>query len=102
MGDRFALVLATEVCARDLQNRLEVGALTGFTPCPLSKRRQRSRPGDQWDGAQSGPRLAVEMAWLWVQAGSLRAPLRNGFSADLRTRGGARAGWALSPWLGGS
>ena len=31
IGEGFAWILATEVCSRDLRNRRQVGALTGFT-----------------------------------------------------------------------
>jgi transposase len=67
MGDRFALVLATEVCARDLQNRRQVGALTGFTPVPYQSGASDRDQGISGTGLKAVRELAVEMAWLWVQ-----------------------------------
>jgi transposase len=67
MGERFALVLATEVCARDLENRRQVGALTGFTPVPYQSGASDRDQGISGTGLKAVRELAVEMAWLWVQ-----------------------------------
>jgi transposase len=67
MGERFAMVIATEVCARDLQNRRQVGALTGFTPVPYQSGASDRDQGISGAGLTAVRELAVEMAWLWVQ-----------------------------------
>jgi transposase len=67
IGDRFAWTMATEVCSRDLHNRREVGALTGFTGVPYRSGTVAYDQGISRTGVASLRSLAVETAWLWVQ-----------------------------------
>lgn len=67
VGERFAWVLSSELCARDLQNRRQVGALTGFTPVPYQSGASARDPGVSGAGIPAIRELAVEMAWVWVQ-----------------------------------
>jgi transposase len=68
IGERFAWVLATEVCAReDLRNRRQVGALTGLVPVPYASGAMQRDQGISGAGLQAVRELAVEMAWVWVQ-----------------------------------
>src|SRR4051794_28003236 len=67
VGERFAGVLSSEVCARDLRNRREVGALTGFTPVPYQSGASDRDQGVSGAGIPAMRALAVEMAWVWVQ-----------------------------------
>lgn len=67
IGERFAWVLATEVCSRDLHNRREVGALTGFTGVPYRSGTVAYDQGISRTGLAQVRGLAVETAWVWVQ-----------------------------------
>jgi len=67
IGERFAWVLATEVCSRDLHNRREVGALTGFTSVPYRSGTVVHDQGISRTGLSQVRSLAVETAWVWVQ-----------------------------------
>jgi transposase len=66
IGPRFAWVLATEVCSRDLHNRREVGALTGFTSVPYRSGTMTYDQGISRTGLVQVRGLAVETAWIWV------------------------------------
>jgi transposase len=67
VGERFAWVLATELCSRDLRNRREVGGLTGFTTVPYQSGAMVHDQGISRAGLAQLRGLAVEMAWVWVQ-----------------------------------
>jgi len=67
VGERFAWVLSSEVCARDLHNRRQVGALTGFTPVPYQSGASDRDQGVSGAGIPAIRALAVEMAWVWIQ-----------------------------------
>jgi len=67
IGQRFAWVLATEVCSRDLRNRREVGALTGFTSDHYRSGAMAHDQGISRAGLAQLRSLGVETAWIWVQ-----------------------------------
>lgn len=67
VGERWAWVVATEVCHRDLRNRRQVGALTGFTSVPHQSGQRRRDQGISRAGVAAVRRLAVEAAWVWLQ-----------------------------------
>ncbi len=67
IGDRCAWVLATEVYSRNLQNRRQVGALTGLTGVPYQSGTVVREQGISRAGLAQVRALAVETAWLWVQ-----------------------------------
>lgn len=67
IGERFAWVMATEVCSRDLRNRRQVGALTGFTSVPYRSGEVAHDQGISRTGLAQVRSLAVETAWVWVQ-----------------------------------
>jgi transposase len=67
IGERFAWVLATEICSRDLQNRRQVGALTGFTGVPYQSGAMTHDQGISRSGLAAVRGLAIETAWVWVQ-----------------------------------
>jgi transposase len=67
VGERMAWVLATEVCSRDLRNRRQVGALTGFTSAHYRSGRLVQDTGITRAGLAAIRGTAVEMAWVWVQ-----------------------------------
>jgi transposase len=67
IGERFAWMLATEVCSRDLRNRRQVGALTGFTATPYASGTMARDQGISRAGLAAVRRMAVETAWVWVQ-----------------------------------
>jgi transposase len=67
IGDTVAWMLATEVCNRDLRNRRQVGALTGFTATPHQSGTMAREQGISRAGLAGVRRLAVETAWVWEQ-----------------------------------
>jgi transposase len=67
IGDRFAWMLATEVCCRDVRNRRQVGALTGFTAVPYRSGTIAHDQGISRAGLVQLRAQAVETAWVWVQ-----------------------------------
>ena len=67
VGDTVAWILATEVCSRDLQNRRQVGALTGLTATPYQSGTLAREQGISRAGVAAVRRVAVETAWVWVQ-----------------------------------
>jgi transposase len=67
IGERFAWVMATEVCSRELRNRRQVGALTGFTAVPFHSGTHRHDQGISRAGVASLRSLAVETAWVWLR-----------------------------------
>jgi transposase len=67
IGDTVAWMLATEVCSRDLRNRRQVGALTGFTATPYQSGTMAREQGISRAGLAAVRRVAVETAWVWVQ-----------------------------------
>jgi transposase len=62
-----AAVLATEVFARDLRNRREVGALSGLVPVPYQSGAAGHDQGISRAGLKAVRRLLVEVAWSWVR-----------------------------------
>jgi transposase len=67
IGERVAWVLATELCSRDLRNRRQVGALTGFTSDHYRSGALAHDQGISRAGLAPIRSLAVETAWLWIQ-----------------------------------
>lgn len=64
---RSAAVLATELFARDLRNRREVGALSGLVPVPYQSGDAGHDQGISRAGLTHVRRIAVEVAWAWVR-----------------------------------
>jgi transposase len=62
-----ALTLAKELFARDLTNRRQVGALSGLVAVPYQSGAAARDQGLSRAGLRSVRRLAVELAWVWVQ-----------------------------------
>jgi transposase len=62
-----AAVLATEVFARDLRNRREVGALSGLVPVPYQSGEAGHDQGISRAGLKAVRRILVEVAWGWVR-----------------------------------
>jgi transposase len=62
-----AAVLAKEVFARDLQNRRQVGALSGFVPVPYQSGDAGHDQGISRAGLKAVRRILVEVAWSWVR-----------------------------------
>jgi transposase len=67
IGEGFAWMLATEVCSRDLRNRRQVGALTGFTSTHYRSGDMARDQGISRAGLAAVRRAAVETAWVWVK-----------------------------------
>jgi transposase len=67
-----AAVLAKEVFARDVRNRRQVGALSGFVPVPYQSGAAGHDQGISRAGLKAVRRILVEIAWSWVrwQSGS--------------------------------
>jgi transposase len=66
IGERFAWVLATAVCSRDLPNRRHVGALTGFTSAHYRSGTVAHDLGITRSGLAQVRSVAVATAWVWV------------------------------------
>jgi transposase len=64
---RSPAVLATELFARDLRNRREVGALSGLVPAPYQSGDAGHDQGIGRSGLTHVRRIAVEVAWAWVR-----------------------------------
>jgi transposase len=64
---RSAAVLATELFARDLRNRREVGALSGLVAVPYQSGDAGHDQGISRAGLRHVRRIAVELAWTWVR-----------------------------------
>lgn len=62
-----ALMLAKEVFARDLANRRQVGALSGFVAVPYQSGEAARDQGISRAGIKAVRRVMVELAWVWVQ-----------------------------------
>lgn len=62
-----AAVLANEVFARDLRNRRQVGALSGFVPVPYQSGDAHHDQGISRAGLKHVRRMLVEVAWAWVR-----------------------------------
>jgi len=62
-----ALMLAKEVFARDLRNRRQVGALSGFVAVPYQSGDLARDQGISRAGLKSVRRIMVELAWVWIQ-----------------------------------
>lgn len=62
-----ALMLATEVFVRDLANRRQVGALSGFVAVPYQSGDLARDQGISRAGIKAVRRVMVELAWVWVQ-----------------------------------
>jgi len=60
-------VLATELFARDLRNRREVGALSGLVAVPYQSGDAGHDQGISRAGLKHVRRVAVELAWTWVR-----------------------------------
>jgi transposase len=67
VGIRTAVVLAKEVFSRDLQNRRQVGALSGLTPTPYASGETHHEQGISRAGLARVRGLLVELAWQWVR-----------------------------------
>jgi transposase len=64
---RSAAVLATELFARDVRNRREVGALSGLVPVPYQSGETGHDQGISRAGLRHVRRIVVEVAWAWVR-----------------------------------
>ena len=64
---RTATVLAEELFSRDLRNRRQVGALTGFVSAPYQSGALRHDQGLARSGLRAVKRIGVEIAWAWVR-----------------------------------
>jgi transposase len=62
-----ALMLAKEVFARDLRNRRQVGALSGFVAVPYQSGDLARDQGISRAGLKPVRRIMVELAWVWIQ-----------------------------------
>ncbi|MCR4376404.1 MAG: transposase [Acidobacteria bacterium] len=62
-----ALMLAKEVFVRDLANRRQVGALSGFVAVPYQSGDLARDQGISRAGIKAVRRVMVELAWVWVQ-----------------------------------
>jgi transposase len=62
-----AAVLAKEVLVRDLRNRRQVGALSGFVPVPYQSGEAGHDQGISRAGLKAVRRILVEVAWSWVR-----------------------------------
>jgi transposase len=62
-----ALMLAKEVFVRDLANRRQVGALSGFVAVPFQSGEAVRDQGISRAGIKAVRRVMVELAWVWVQ-----------------------------------
>jgi transposase len=62
-----ALMLAKEVFVRDLTNRRQVGALSGFVAVPYRSGAAQHDQGISRAGLRQVRRVMVELAWAWVQ-----------------------------------
>jgi transposase len=67
VGLGSALTLATELFSRDLQNRRQVGALTGLVDVPYCSGGTVQSQGVTRGGIAAVRRVSVELAWAWVQ-----------------------------------
>jgi len=67
IGDQTAMVLATELFGwRDLKNRREVAALSGWTPSPWRSGQVAHEQGIAKTGRSSLRRLLIEVGWGWI------------------------------------
>jgi len=64
---RTATVLAEELFSRDLCNRRQVGALTGFVSAPYQSGARHQDQGLARSGLPAVKRIGVEIAWAWVR-----------------------------------
>lgn len=62
-----AWMLATEVFARDLTNRRQVGALSGLVAVPYQSGEAARDQGISRTGIRAVRRVIVELAWVWVK-----------------------------------
>lgn len=62
-----AAILAKEVFARDLRNRRQVGALSGFVPVPYQSGDAAHDQGISRAGLKAVRRILVEVAWGWIR-----------------------------------
>jgi transposase len=67
VGARTATILADELFSRALRNRRQVGALCGLVSTPYDSGSRQIDQGLARSGIPAVRRLAVEVAWLWVQ-----------------------------------
>jgi transposase len=67
VGARTATVLSDELFSRALRNRRQVGALSGLVSAPFHSGTRQIDQGLTRSGIPAIRRLAVEVAWLWVE-----------------------------------
>jgi transposase len=67
VGIRTALPIAKEVLGRDLRNRRQVGALSGFVPMPYQSGTRAHEQGISRAGLRRMRGVLVELAWQWVR-----------------------------------
>jgi transposase len=67
VGARTATVLSDELFSRPLRNRRQVGALCGLVSAPYRSGTRQIDQGLTRSGLPAIRRLAVEVAWLWVE-----------------------------------
>jgi len=64
---RSATILADELLGRGLQNRREVGALSGLVSAPYRSGTTHRDQGLARSGLPAVRRLAIELAWAWLR-----------------------------------
>jgi transposase len=68
IGPNSAWLFAMELFGwRDIQNRRQLGALTGLTPTPYSSGGSQREQGISKAGNRRIRAMAVEIAWLWLR-----------------------------------
>jgi transposase len=67
LGVGSAAMLATEVFARDLRNRRQVGAVSGLVAVPYHSGAAGHDQGISRAGLRQVRRVIVELAWSWVR-----------------------------------
>lgn len=67
VGEGTALTLVKEVFSRDLQNRRQVGALSGLVPVPYQSGTQHREQGISRAGLRHVRGLLVEVSWQWLR-----------------------------------
>ena len=67
IGPISAHVLAEEVFHRDFANRRQVAAYLGLDPSPWQSGQRDHEQGISKAGNRRGRRVAIELAWFWLQ-----------------------------------
>lgn len=67
IGEGTALTLVKEVFSRDLQNRRQVGALSGLVPVPYQSGTRHHEQGISRAGLRHVRGLLVKLSWQWLR-----------------------------------